>query len=59
MLAYRFPLLVALWLVVGLVVAAIHDYFDRLETAGRILSLVAAVLMWPMLLFGFDVRISR
>jgi hypothetical protein len=57
--AYRLPVLGALWIIVGLVVAAIYDYFDSLDTAGEILSLVAAVLMWPVLLFDFDIRIRR
>jgi hypothetical protein len=49
----------ALWIVVGVVVAAVYDYFDSLETAGRVLTAVTAVLLWPILLFGFDIRISR
>lgn len=48
-----------LWVVVGLVVAAVYDYFDRLGTAGRVLSALVAVLLWPLLLFGFEIRISR
>jgi len=48
-----------LWVVVGVVVAAVYDYFDRLGTTGRVLSAIAAVLLWPLLLFGFDVTISR
>ena len=59
MFAYRFPILGVLWIVVGLVVAAIYDYFDSLDTAGEILTLVAAILMWPVLLFGFDIQIRR
>jgi hypothetical protein len=43
----------------GLIVAASYDYFDNLKTTGRVLTLIAAVLMWPMLVFGFDVRIQR
>jgi hypothetical protein len=58
--AYRRPsLLLLVWIVVGVVVAAIYDYFDSLGTAGRVLTVIAAVLLWPLLLFGFDVRISR
>jgi Mn2+/Fe2+ NRAMP family transporter len=57
--ARRFPALGVLWIVVGLVVAAIYDYFDSLGTAGRVLSLVAAVLLWPLLLLGFDIQIRR
>jgi hypothetical protein len=48
-----------LWIVVGVVVAAVYDYFDSLGTAGRVLTAIVAVLFWPMLLFGFDVQISR
>ena len=47
------------WLFVGVVVAAIYDYFQTLETAGRVLSAAAAVVMWPLLLFGFDIAITR
>lgn len=60
MLAYGRPsLLLVVWIVVGVVVAAIYDYFDSLGTAGRVLTVIVAVLLWPLLLLGFDVRISR
>ena len=49
----------AVWLIVGVVVAAIYDYFDSLGTVARVLTVIAAVLLWPLLLFGFDIRISR
>jgi hypothetical protein len=48
-----------LYLVVGVGVAAATDYFDRLGTVSRILSAIAAVLMWPLVAVGFDIRISR
>jgi hypothetical protein len=48
-----------LYLVIGVVVAAINDYFNSLSTIGRVLTVIAAVLIWPLLLLGFDVRISR
>jgi hypothetical protein len=48
-----------LWIVIGVVVAAVYDYFDTLGTLGRILSAVAAVVLWPLLLFGFDITIQR
>jgi hypothetical protein len=57
---YRGPSFVAVvWIVVGVVVAAIYDYFDSLGTVGRIVTAIAAVLAWPLLLVGFDIRISR
>lgn len=59
MIGNRISLLAILWIVIGVVVAATEDYYDSLSTAGRVLTAIAAVLLWPLLLFGFDVRISR
>ena len=47
------------WIVVGVVVAAIYDYFDTLGTIGKVLTAIAAVVLWPLLLFGFDIAITR
>lgn len=55
----RQSFLAVVWIVVGVVVAAIYDYFDSLGTMARVLTVSAAVLLWPLLLFGFDIRISR
>ena len=55
----RPSLLATVWIVVGLVVAATQDYFDNLETWRRILSALLAILLWPLLLVGFDVRVYR
>ena len=46
------------YLVLGLLVAASQDYFDHLSTVGRLLSAIIAVIIWPLLLFGIDVRIT-
>ncbi len=59
MVRYRVPSLFLLWILVGVVVAAIYDYFDSLDTAGEVLSLLAAIVLWPILLFGFDIQIRR
>jgi ABC-type Na+ efflux pump permease subunit len=48
-----------LYLAVGVVVAAIYDYFNNLETAGRVLTLITAVILWPFLLLDFDITIQR
>jgi hypothetical protein len=55
----RVGLVPVVWIVVGVVVAAIYDYFDSLPTVGEILTVIAAVLLWPLLLFGFDINIQR
>lgn len=47
------------WLVIGVIVAAIYDYFDDLGTIGRILTLIVAILLWPLLILGFDISITH
>jgi hypothetical protein len=54
---FRVPSL--LYVVIGLIVAFLNDYFDSLGTVGRILTAILAVLLWPLLLLGFDVQVSR
>jgi len=48
-----------IWVVAGLIVAFVQDYFDSLGTIARILTAILAVLLWPLLLLGFDVRVVR
>jgi hypothetical protein len=47
-----------IYVVVGVVVAAIYDYFDKLDTGRQIGTAVLAVLVWPLLLFGLDVELK-
>jgi uncharacterized membrane protein len=48
-----------LWIVIGLIVAFVQDYLDSLGTISRILTAILAVLLWPLILVGFDIRVSR
>jgi uncharacterized membrane protein YkvI len=47
------------WLIVGVAVAAINDYFDNLNTVGRVISAILAVVLWPIVLLGFDITVRR
>jgi len=40
------------------IVAAINDYFDKLDTGLRIGTAVLAVFIWPLVLFGIDVQLK-
>jgi hypothetical protein len=53
----RNSLLGLVYLVIGIVVAATDDYFKNIDTAKRILSAVLAVVLWPLVLLGVDLRI--
>ena len=55
--AYRSGIAVAIYLVLGILVAVANDYFDHLTTFGRLLSALLAVVLWPLLLLGLDIRI--
>jgi hypothetical protein len=59
MLLFRALFVPIVYLAIGVVVAAIYDYFDTLGTVGRVLTAIAAVILWPLLLFGFDISTSR
>lgn len=55
--AYGSGIAGAIYLVLGVLVAVANDYFDHLTTFGRLLSALLAVLLWPLLLLGLDIRI--
>lgn len=46
------------YLVVGLVVASNRDYLSGIDTLAEIVSALLAILLWPLLLLGVDVRID-
>ena len=45
----------AIYLIVGVIVAAVNDYFDRLGNGYRIGEAILAVVLWPLVLFGVDI----
>jgi hypothetical protein len=47
----------ALYLIVGVIVAAINDYFDDFDTLRAVGESVIAILIWPLVLFGVDVNL--
>ena len=46
-----------IYLVIVIIVAYQRDYFENLERIKGIISAILAVLLWPLLLLGVDVRI--
>ncbi|MEX0674904.1 MAG: hypothetical protein WD067_09015 [Gaiellaceae bacterium] len=51
----RLPSIVLLYLIAGVVVAAIYDYFDHLGTGRQIGEAIIAIVVWPILFFGVDI----
>jgi hypothetical protein len=52
-------LIVIAYLVVGVIVAASEDYFDRMGNVEGIISAALGVVLWPLLLADVDLRIGR
>ncbi len=55
--AYGSGIAAAMYVVLGILVAVANNYFDHLTTFGRLISALLAVLLWPLLLLGLDIRI--
>ncbi|MBA2706380.1 MAG: hypothetical protein H0U59_01065 [Gemmatimonadaceae bacterium] len=51
-------LLLLAYFAVGVVVAASKDYLVNLDTVRRVASAVLAVVLWPLLFLGIDLRID-
>jgi hypothetical protein len=54
----RTTLLFVIYLVIGVVVAYSENYLENVDRTKRLLSAILAVLLWPLVLIGFDVRVT-
>jgi len=56
----RGPSLVLLvYVVVGVAVAASHDYFLNVNTAREVFAAVLAIVLWPLVLLGIDLHLKN
>jgi len=51
-------LLFDIYIIIGVVVAAGHHYFEDLDALKPIVSAVLAVLLWPLVLFGINLHLK-
>jgi predicted transporter len=56
---FRPSFLGLVYLIVGVAIAATHDYFEKLNTLRLLLSALLAVLLWPLVLLGIDLHIKK
>jgi hypothetical protein len=47
-----------IYVLIGAFVAAANHYFAHVGTLAHIASAVIAILLWPLVLLGVDIRIS-
>jgi hypothetical protein len=50
--------LFVIYIVIGVVVAAGHHYFNHLDALKPIASAILAVLLWPLVLLGINLHIK-
>ncbi len=46
-----------IYIIVGVVVAVVEDYFENVDSFKAVLEAVIAVLIWPLILLGVDINI--
>jgi hypothetical protein len=46
------------YLIIGVVIAASHHYFEHLDAVKPIASAALAVLLWPLVLFGVNLHLK-
>jgi hypothetical protein len=46
------------YIVIGIIVAASHHYFEHLNSVKPIASAALAVLLWPLVLFGISLHLK-
>jgi hypothetical protein len=51
-------LILLIYIVVGVIVAAMNDYFDALGNINNILEALVAVVAWPLVLVGVDINFA-
>jgi hypothetical protein len=54
----RTSFLFVIYLVIGVVVAYSDNYLENLDHTKRLISAILAIVLWPLILVGFDVKIT-
>ena len=52
-------LILLVYIIVGVAIAASHHYFAHLGTFRQIASAVLAVVLWPLILLGINLHIKK
>lgn len=45
------------WLVIGVLLAASHHYFNNVNAIKPVISAALAILLWPLLLLGINLHV--
>ena len=54
----RTSFLGVIYVIIGVVVAYAEDYLENVDRTKRLLSAILAIVLWPLVLLGFDVKVT-
>jgi hypothetical protein len=54
----RTTALLLVYIIIGFVVAYSEDYLKNVDRTKRLISAVLAIVLWPLVLAGFDVKVT-
>jgi preprotein translocase subunit SecG len=54
----RTTFLLVIYLVIGVVVAYAENYLENVDRTKRLISAALAIVLWPLVLVGFDVQVT-
>ncbi len=55
----RFNLVGLIYLVVGVAVASSHHYLSNVHGWKGVLSAILAIVLWPLILLGIDLHVTK
>jgi hypothetical protein len=54
----RTTFVLVVYVVIGIIVAYVENYLDDVDRTKRLISALLAVALWPLVLLGFDVKVT-
>jgi hypothetical protein len=54
----RTTLLFVIYLVIGVIVAYSENYLENVDRTKPLISAILAIVLWPLVLVGFDVKVT-
>lgn len=54
----RTSFLLLIYLIIGIIVAYAENYLENVDRTKRLLSAILAIVLWPLVLVGFDVKVT-
>ncbi len=54
----RYPIITAIYIIIGVIMASNRGYLTDLGSIGHLLSALIAIALWPLLLLGVNLHLG-